>query len=164
MVKGWNDKCYIGEQKSIEDALADIAGKVSAVYRLNTSSQTFDRWFPGRSDLSNITSLKPYDQLFVLMSGAGTWTQEQSTAQQPSVSLVQGWNSICYTGQQKAVADATSGIAGKFSILYVLADDQTWGRYVPGRPDLSDVTQCTPLEALLVLVTQESGATWVFSP
>ena len=98
------------------------------------------------------------------MSEAGTWAQEQSTAQQPSVSLVQGWNSICYTGQQKAVTDATSGIAGKFSILYVLADDQTWGRYVPGRPELSDITQCTWLEALLVWVTQEGGATWVFNP
>ena len=164
MMKGWNDKCYIGEQKSIEDALADIAGKVSAVYRLNISSQTFDRWFPGRSNLSTITSLKPYDQLFVLMSGAGTWTQEQSSAPQPSVSLVRGWNSICYTGQRKAVADATSGIAGRFSILYMLADDQTWRRYVPGRPELSDMTQCAPLEALFVLVTQEGGATWVFNP
>jgi len=164
MVKGWNHKCYIGEQKGIEDALADIAGKVSALYRLSASRQEFDRWFPDRSDLSTITSLNPYDQLFVLMSGAGTWTQEQSAGQQASVSLVQGWNSICYTGQPKVVADATSGIAGKFSVLYTLGDDQTWGRYVPGRTDLSDMTQCTQLEALLVLVTQEGGATWVFNP
>jgi hypothetical protein len=163
MVAGWNDKCYIGEEMAIEDALTGIEDKVLAIYILN-QSQEFDSWFPGRSNLSTITSLKPYDQLFVLMSGAGTWTQEQSSAQQPSVSLVQGWNSICYTGQQKAVANATSGIAGKFSILYMLADDQTWGRYVPGRPELSDMTQCAPLEALLVLVTQEGGATWVFNP
>jgi hypothetical protein len=62
------------------------------------------------------------------------------------------------------VTDATSGIAGKFSILYMLADDRTWGCYVPGRPEFSDIAQCTWLEALLVLVTQEGGATWVFNP
>jgi subtilisin family serine protease len=163
MVAGWNEKCYIGEEMAIKDALTGIEDKVLAIYILN-QSQGFDHWFPGKPDLSTIDTIHPYDQLFVLMSEAGTWAQEQSTAQQPSVSLVQGWNSICYTGQQKAVTDATSGIAGKFSILYVLADDQTWGRYVPGRPELSDITQCTWLEALLVSVTQEGGATWVFNP
>jgi hypothetical protein len=163
MAAGWNDKCYAGEEMAIEDALSGMEDKVLAIYILN-QSQEFDRWFPGKPGLSTIDTIHPYDQLFVLMSGAGTWAQEQSTAQQPSVSLVQGWNSICYTGQQKAVTDATSGIAGKFSILYMLADDQTWGRYVPGRPELNDIAQCTWLEALLVLVTQESGATWVFNP
>jgi hypothetical protein len=46
----------------------------------------------------------------------------------------------------------------------MLADDQTWRRYVPGGPELSDMTQCAPLEALFVLVTQKGGATWVFNP
>jgi pimeloyl-ACP methyl ester carboxylesterase len=164
MVAGWNDKCYVGEEAAIEDALGGIASKVLGVYRLDASSQDFGRWFPGRSDLSDISTVKPYDQLFLLMSAAATWEQEQSTAQQASVSLVQGWNSICYMGQQKAVAEATSGIADKLSILYMLRDSQAWDRYVPGRSDVSDITQLKPYDSVLVLVTQAGGAQWIFNP
>jgi len=164
MVAGWNDRCYVGGEKSIEDALAGIASKVLAVYRLNTSSQKFDGWFPGRSDPSNMTTLKPYDQLFILMSADGTWVQEPSTVQQPSVSLAQGWNSICYAGQQKATADATSGIAGEFGILYMLTQSQSWAKYVPGSPDSSDIAELKPYDSVLVLVTKQGGTVWTFDP
>jgi len=164
MVAGWNDRCYVGEEKSIEDALAGIASKVLAVYRLNTSSQKFDRWFPGMPGLSDITTLKPYDQLFVLMSAGAEWVQEKSTAQQPSVSLVEGWNSICYTGEQKAVTDATAGMAGKFGILYMLTQSQAWAKYAPGSPDPSDIAELKPYDSVLVLVTEPGGTQWVFDP
>jgi len=163
MVAGWNDKCYVGEQKGIDEALAGIADKVLAVYILN-SAQEWERWFPARTDISTITSLKPYDQLFVLMSAAADWVQEESTAQQPSVSLSEGWNSVCYAGQSKAVQEATAGIAGKFSVLYRLLDTQAWARYVPGRPELSDISQVQKYDSVLVLVTQAGGAQWVFDP
>jgi len=160
MVAGWNSRCYIGEQKSIEEALAGMADKVRAVYTLN-SAQEWGRWFPGKPDLSTITTLKPYDQLFVLMSANAEWVQEPSTVQESSASLVQGWNAVCYTGQEKAMADATLGMAGKFSILYMLSD-QAWGRYVPGRSELSDISQLKPYDSVLILVTQAGGAQWVF--
>ena len=163
MVAGWNDKCYIGEEVAIEDALTGIEDRVLAIYILN-QSQGFDHWFPGKPDLSTIDTIHPYDQLFVLMSEAGTWKQEQSTHARASANLVRGWNSVCYGGATKGMDTATAAISGKIGVIYALQSDQTWGRYVPGRPEISDIAQCTWLEALLVLVTQESGATWVFNP
>ena len=163
MVAGWNDKCYAGDEKSVENALAGIADKVLAIYMLN-SSQAFDRWFPGRSDVSNITTLKPYDQLFVLMSGNASWVQEQTAQTQTSVSLIQGWNSVCYMGQTKPVGDATAGIVDAIAILYRLLDTQVWARYVPNRPDVSDISTLAQTDSVLILVTQQGGIQWVFDP
>jgi hypothetical protein len=163
MVAGWNDKCYVGEQKDIEEALAGIADRVVVMYILN-SAQEWHCWLPGRPDISTTTTLKPYDQLFVLMSASADWVQERSTAQQTSISLVEGWNSICYTGQQKAIADATAGLAGKFSILYMLTDSQAWAKYVPGRPDQTDIPQLKMYDSVLVRVTEQGGTVWTFDP
>ena len=163
MVAGWNDKCYVGEQKDIEEALAGIADRVVVMYILN-SAQEWHCWLPGRPDISTTTTLKPYDQLFVLMSASADWVQERSTAQQTSISLAEGWNSICYTGQQKAIEDATAGMAGKFSILYMLTDSQAWAKYVPGRPDQTDIAQLKMYDSVLVLVTEQGGTVWTFDP
>ncbi len=163
MVAGWNDKCYIGEQTDIQDALTGIEDKVLAIYILNESQQ-FDRWFPDSEDASTITSLNPYDQLFVLMSEAGTWVQEPSGVSRPSISLVEGWNSVCYTGETKAVEEATSGIAEAMGILYRFLDTQVWATYVPDRSDLSDITQLGIHDSVLILITEEAGSEWTFDP
>jgi hypothetical protein len=163
LAQGWSQTCYVGGSAPIEHALVSLAGQVLAVYRLG-AAQTFDRWFPDRPEVSTISALSPYDQLFVLASAATTWNQQFSGASQGSVALAQGWNSVCYGGATKDMDTATAGISGQIGVIYALQSDQTWGRYVPGRPDFSDLTQCVRLEALLVLVTQEGGVTWVFSP
>jgi len=163
MAAGWNDRCYAGDQMSVEDALTGIENKVLAIYILNPS-QEFDRWFPNRADVSTIATLSPYDQLFVLMSEAGNWAQEQSTQTQASVNLVQGWNSVCYTGQTKPVEEATSGIAEAIGILYKFLDTQAWGRYVPDREDVSTISTLTELDSVLLLVIPEGGIIWVFDP
>lgn len=163
MITGWNDRCYVGEEMDVEDALTGIENKVLAIYILNPS-QAFDRWFPDRADVSTIATLSPYDQLFVLMSEAGTWVQEQSTQTQASVNLVQGWNSVCYTGETKPVEDATSGIAEAIGILYKFLDSQSWGRYVPNRADVTTIATLTQLDSVLILITEATGTTWVFDP
>jgi hypothetical protein len=162
MVTGWNARCYVGEENSIEGALGAVADKVVALYILN-SDQEFDRWVPGRPEVSTLATLKPYEQLFVLMSASATWVQQASVAEPPSVGLVQGWNSVCYTGGEKAVPEATSGIAGQFAVLYMLTGSQSWARFAPNRPDLSDISQLTTYDSILVLITQE-GAEWAFQP
>jgi len=164
MLAGWNDKCYIGDEMDVQDALSGIADKVLAIYILN-ESQVFDHWFPGRSDINTIDTLQPYDQLFVLMSAAGTWSQTPSTETQPSVSLIGGWNSICYTGQTKAIEEATSEIADAIGILYKFLDaTQNWARYVPDNADVSNISTLTELDSVFLLITQEGGITWVFDP
>ena len=148
---------------NVEDALTGIEDKVLAIYMMN-QSQAFDRWFPGRADVSTITSLNPYDQLFVLMPEAGTWQQEQSAQMQPSVDLVQEWNSVCYTGQTKPIEEATTRIADAIGILYKFLHTQAWVRYVPNRPEVSTISTLTQLDSVILLVTQEEDTTWVVDP
>ncbi|MGQ9572315.1 MAG: hypothetical protein ACUVV3_03895 [Dehalococcoidia bacterium] len=163
LVLGWNHSCYIGDEKGIEDALGAISQDVLAVYILRPS-QEFDRWFPNRTDLSTIVTLHPYDQLFLLMSAATTWPQQAATASQESLDLAQGWNGVCYTGQLKPVQDAAAGIDGSVAVIYMIAGNQTWLKYVPGRPDLSDIFPMQMYDSVLVLVTEEGGARWTFHP
>lgn len=163
LVAGWNHACYAESQQSIDAALAPIMNRVLAVYRLRDDG-SYDRWFAGGPEASTITTLNPYDQLFVLMSEVGTWQQEQPTQTQASVKLVPGWNGVCYTARTKPVEDAAAGIDGSFAVLYMLADDQTWIKYVPGSPDLSDITELKMYDSVLVLVTEPGGSTWTFDP
>ena len=163
LAQGWKHTCYVGEAKPIDQALGVAADKVLAVYMLK-DGQTFDRWFPGRPDVSTITTFSPYDQIFVLASEAVTWNHRFSGASQGSVALAQGWNSICYSGATKDIQAAVASIAEQVAVVYALQADQSWSRYVPGRLDVSTLTQAARLAALLVLVTQEGGATWVFTP
>jgi len=100
--------------------------------------------------------------LFVLMSGTGSWKQEQTTQTPASVNLIRGWNSICYAGQTKPVEEATSGIAQAIAILYKLSDTQAWDSYVPSKPGVGNITTLNELNSVLVLVTAEGGITWVF--
>ncbi len=163
LAQGWTQTCYVGEPMPVDQALAAAIGSVLAVYRLGVT-QTFDRWFPGRPEVSTIDTLSPYDQLFVLASGTATWNHEFGGTSHGSAVLAQGWNGVCYSGATMDVDSAMVGISGLVHVVYALQCDQTWGRYVPGRPDLSDLTQAARLDAFLVLVTLESEATWEFGP
>ena len=163
LTSGWNNPCYVGPEQPIEDALADVADHVLAVYRMR-ADQGFDTWFPNRPEASNITTLSPYQPLFILMGQYAFWPHEPSGTPPPSVSLARGWNSVCYTGQTKSVEDATAGVAGGLVIMYQLGSDQGWRYFVPARPEISSIEQLSQYDTVLVLVNQEGGTTWTFDP
>jgi hypothetical protein len=163
LVGGWNNPCYVGPEQPIEDALADVADHVLAVYRMR-ADQGFDRWLPNRPDVSTITAVSPYQSLLILMSQYGFWPHEPSGTPSASVPLASGWNSVCYTGQTKSAEDATAGVADGFVIMYRLDGGQGWSRYVPARPDVSNIAQLSQYDTVLMLVSQGSGTTWTFDP
>jgi len=163
LLSGWNNPCYVGPEQPIEDALAGIAAQVVAVYRMK-ADQGFDRWFPNRPGASTITAVSPYQPLLILMSQYGFWPHEPSGTPSASVPLASGWNNVCYTGQTKSAEDATAGVAGGFAIMYRLSGDQGWSRYVPDRPELSNIAQLSQYDTVLMLVSQEGGTTWTFDP
>ena len=78
--------------------------------------------------------------------------------------LASGWNSVCYTGQTKSAGDATAGVAGGFVIMYQLGSNQGWSRYVPARPEMSNIAQLSQYDTVLMLVDQEGGTSWTFDP
>ena len=169
LVQGWNDSCYVGPEQPVENAVADIADQVVAIYRLAASTQAWEVWFPGRCEeaegLCTIETLEPYDQLFILMAANADWVQE-ITPLPTSVDLAQGkWNSVCYAGADKATEEATANIADDFSIMLALGSDQMWQRYLPGQPEIPDTLPTLHMfDSVILLVTAEGGTTWVFDP
>jgi hypothetical protein len=163
LAQGWTHTCYVGIEQPVDVALADVLGDILAVYRLR-ADQGYDRWFAGRPELSTLTSLSPNDALLVLTSASATWVQELPGTPPTFVTLTQGWNSTCYAGQTKAVELATADIDGQFSVLYSLGANQSWRRYVPGRPDVSTIMVIDQNNALLILKNTPGNVAWTFQP
>jgi hypothetical protein len=163
LVSGWNHICYAGASQSTQDAFSEVGSDVLAVYRLRPD-QGYDKWFPSRPDLSTLLALEPYQSLFVLMANSRSWMQDAAASPPASASLVLGWNNACYAGQTKGVEAATADIGGQFAAIYYLRPEQAWSRFLPGRPDLSNLAELRPFTSVLILVTATDGVEWLFDP
>jgi hypothetical protein len=161
LVTGWNQACYAGSQQAIDAALAPITSQMLAAYRLRQDGG-YDRWFPGRPEVSTITTVNPFEPLLILMSGGASWVQDVSAMSPASADLVMGWNSACYGGRTEPVDEASASISTDLSLLYTLGSDQVWHRYVPGHPELTSISDLAHLTPVLALVTKEEGTTWTF--
>jgi hypothetical protein len=49
-------------------------------------------------------------------------------------------------------------------VLYALAYEQSWRRFVPGRPEVSNLARLNQYAPVLMLVPEPGGVTWVFTP
>lgn len=163
LVHGWNYVCHLGAEQAAPDALAGIGTGILAVYHLRPD-QAYDTWFPDTPDVGTMGNVAPYEPLFILMANDVAWAQEPANTPPASLDLTQGWNSICYSGQTKAVETATAALAGQFDVLYTLASDQTWKAFFAAMPDDSSLVELQRFAAVLVLVTQTEGAQWAFDP
>jgi hypothetical protein len=161
MAPGWNYECYVGESRPTEEVLATAAGRVSAAYRLGAGG-VFDRWFPNLPEVSTLTTVNPGDTLFLLTSDPFLWTQPVSDADS-AVDLAQGWNAVCYSGGSGLVEAVTEGIDLPYTVIYTLAPDHTWRRFVPGKPEVCSLSELAKFTPVLILVTGSEGH-WVFSP
>jgi len=161
LASGWNNVCYVGAEQLIEDALADVAEHVLAVYRMR-ADQGFDSWFPNKPGASSITTVSPYQPLFILMGQQAFWPHEPVGTPPTSVPLASGWNSVCYTGETKDVQAATGGIVEDLAVLYTLTPDQGWRPFIPDKPGASTLSQLESSTCALMLITNADGAVWVF--
>jgi hypothetical protein len=159
LAQGWNDPCYVGAEKPVEEALSDAASEVLAVYRMRADGG-FDRWFAGAPDFNTISSLKPYESLFILTGEWAYWTQGASATPPASVPLASGWNNVCYAGATNDVQAATTSIAEHIAVLYRLNSDQTWSRYVPAS-FLNDLDYLESSTGVLILINS-GDAIWEF--
>jgi hypothetical protein len=111
-----------------------------------------------------LETVDPYDVLLLLVTSGATWDQEPVDPTPTSAPLVSGWNTVCYAGETQDTEAATEGMAGKFAIVYTLAPGQTWNRFVPDRPEVSNLDRLDRFTAVLVLVTDDNSPVWVFEP
>jgi hypothetical protein len=152
---------------AVADLLVDSDGNtildLIAIYRLNAADQAWERYFPGRPDVSTIATLSPYDQLFILMEAGANWAMEITTPP-TGATLVEGWNSVCYAGASEGPDEATANIQGDFAVLYTVGSDQGWRRYVPGEAWATNIVTLNQFTSVSMLVTATGGATWTFDP
>jgi hypothetical protein len=161
MVPGCNYQCYVGTSRPTEEALEMAGGKISAAYRL-AEGGVFERWFPSRPDVSTLITVNSGDALLLLASDTCMWTQP-AFEPRSTVNLVRGWNGVCYLGSGGPVEAAISGIDLPYTVIYSLGPDHTWHRFVPGRPEVSNLSQLAKFTPVLILVTGSNGH-WVFNP
>jgi len=161
MAPGWNFECYVGSSQPPEEALASAIGRVSAVYRLGDGG-VFDRWFPSLPEISTLTAINPGDALFLLTTDPYLWAQSVSDAD-PEVDLDQGWNAVCYSGGSGPVEAAAWGMDVPYTVIYTLAPDQTWQRFVPSKPEVCSLSELARFTPVLILVTGGNGH-WAFNP
>jgi len=161
LVAGWNQACYAGSQQAIDAALDPIIGQVLTVYRMRKDGN-YDRWIPGRPELSTMNTVNPFEPLLILMSGGASWVQDVSAMSPASADLAMGWNSACYGGRTEPVDEASASMSADLRILYTLGSDQVWRRYVPGQPELTSISDLGHLAPVLALVPKEEGTTWSF--
>jgi hypothetical protein len=159
---GWNHVCYIGAQQALPEALGQIASSVQALYSFREGG-ALDRWFPGRPEVSTISSLTPFEPLLMLVDTSVDWVQSGDQAAPEVVEIQQGWDAICYEGKSRETSEALDAVDGNIAIVYSLVPGQGWLRFVPGRADISNLDRLEPHQALLVLVNDAAGATWRFT-
>ncbi|MCJ7509913.1 MAG: hypothetical protein MUP14_03380 [Dehalococcoidia bacterium] len=74
------------------------------------------------------------------------------------VSLVQGWNNVCYRGPEQPVESALSNALNSVVAIYRLRPGQQFDKWFAGRPEISTIETLSPYDSLFILMG--SDATW----
>jgi hypothetical protein len=165
---GWVNFAWTGA--SSPQTVADCfgAGNIAVMYRLDAATQTFQRWIRGREDLSNMGEILRYDALLALNAGAQPATCTMPVPQGgPGVTSTiipaGGW--LNFSGNFNAPAGEVAQACGEgnITVMYRLdAATQTFQRWVRGRPELSNMTDVQPYDALLALTASGQPANCTF--
>jgi Tol biopolymer transport system component len=131
---------------------------VSAAYYLDPQTGGWLRWFSGRPDISNLTTLNALQGIIALGSPsatpAATTAAPAGQGSIQSCALAGRWAISVWSGQDGVGADqalASCG-SGAVSAAYYL-DSQTgsWLRWFPERPEISNLTTLNNLQGVIAL-------------
>ena len=163
----WANFAWTGD--SSPQTVADCfgAGNVAVMYRLDAATGTFQRWIRGRDDLSNMGEVLRFDALLALNAGAQPATCTMPDDVVPhSLTIPAGrWANFAWLAFSFP-AEVTPEACGEGSIAVIYRLDaatQTFQRWVRGRPDLSNMTDVQPYDALLALNGSGQPSTCTFS-
>ena len=142
-------------------------GNVAVMYRLDAATGTFQRWIRGREDLSNMTDVQRFDALLALNASAQTATCIMPDDVVPySLTIPAGrWASFAWLAPSFPAEVAPQACSeGSIAVIYRLdAATQTFQRWIRGRPELSNMTDVQPYDALLALNGSGQASTCTFS-
>ena len=149
---GWHDATWIGAS-TLEEAFACAAGNYAAAYRLVSGG--WERYFPDRPDISNMSSLEQYDAFLILITADVTCQMDvaDTPAGDRLLDWDVGWHNEGWTGPDGTPPlDAFSCAAGSYAAVYRYVDGGL-ERYFPDRPEISNLGALDKHDAFLILVT-----------
>ena len=168
-VGSWANFAWTGD--STPQTVADCfgAGNVAVMYRLDAATQTFQRWIRGRDDLSNMTDVFSYHPLLALNTSAQPATCNMPMPQGgpgviSTIIPAGGWFNFTTSDVNASAEEAAETCGdGNIAVMYRLdATTQTFQRWVRGRPDVSNMTDVQPFDALLALNASDQPANCSF--
>jgi len=160
---GWHNATWSGSSTP-EEAFACAAGSYAAAYRLVSGG--WERHFPNRPDISNMTNLEQYDAFLILIT-------EEVTCQMPAadppgtdrtLAWGVGWQNDGWTGADGSEPeDAFECAEGSYAAAYRLVSGG-WERYFPDRPEISNMGPLNRYDAFLILATAPVSCTMPIAP
>jgi len=160
---GWHNETWSGASTP-EEAFACAAGSYAAAYRLVNGS--WERYFPDRPEMSNMTDLEQYAAFLILITRDVTCHMPAAgpPGSQRTLDWGVGWNSAGWTGPDgTAPQDAFACASGSYAAAYRLVSG-SWERYFPDRPEMSNMGPLNKYDAFLILVTQPVSCTMSILP
>ena len=160
---GWHNATWSGASTP-EEVFACAAGNYAAAYRLVSGG--WERHFPDRPDLSNMTDLGQYDAFLVLLTEEVTCDMPVASPSgtERTLDWGVGWQNDGWTGTDgTAPQDAFACAASSYAAAYRLVSGG-WERYFPDRPEISNMGPLNSFDPFLILVTAPVSCTMPIAP
>ena len=161
---GWNLVGWTGNT-SVAEAVAPIAGSVSAVFGFDAASQGFLRFSPDAPMVLNtLGTLTTGDGVLVHVTNpAGVQWLLPVAGDREAIDLAPGFNLVTWLGEPQSIVDATAGLGDALSAVFGFdGPTQRFESFRPrGLPILNDLTSVETGQALWVRVGQ--AVRWAMS-
>jgi hypothetical protein len=162
--QSWANFAWTGATSAQDVANCFGEGKIAVMYRLDATTQFFQRWIRGREDLSNMGDVGRFDALLALNASgeAATCIMPNPLPVAPRTLTIpaNSWANLAWTGATSAQDVANCFGEGKIAVMYRLdAASQSFQRWIRGREDLSNMGDVARFDVLLALNASGEPAT-----
>ena len=139
---GWSNVAQLEPGGQLPNALSSLPSPWTALLRWDPlkpfleTKGAFARFVKGApAYVNDLARLEQYDAYWVDGGAANVATLNPNPAAGRTITLQPGWNNFVYTGDARAVEEALSDIAGKYTQV-LQYDNQAgrWRSHLPGQP------------------------------
>jgi len=156
----WAIAVWEGDDGSdAEQALTTCGeGAVAAAYSIDRDTQVWSRWFAGRAEISNLTTVNNM-QGVVALGGAGASVSASATSSaegdaMENCPLLGKWAISVWSGEDDTDAEQAFATCRETAVAVAYSIDpvtQVWSRWFAGRAEISNLTTLKETQGVLVL-------------
>ncbi len=160
---GGNFVAYFGETLPVAEALNTALPQVQSLFAFAEPAQQWKSWTAGLpAQFQQVEELVNGRAYFVVARASATWTwSNPSQRAMPAVDLVQGFNSVAYTGTTLPVAEALNNVAADVATVWRFnATAQGWESFTRDLPDALQQVRNLDNGTAYFLVYGPPAGTW----